>query len=148
MTQKKRKFAGRCHCGNIEIVFETARTPEELGVRSCTCSFCARHGAITTTDPEGGASFVARDRDKLNRYRFGLKTADFLVCGVCGVYVGAVFADGERSYATLNVNAFEERGVFPRVPEFASYDHETEGERRARRVARWTPVLTFDEGVG
>ena len=77
------RFAGRCHCGNIRFVFETAKTPGQLGVRACDCSFCTRHGARTTTDSQGGASFIVRDAAKLNRYRFGLRTADFLVCAAC-----------------------------------------------------------------
>ena len=142
------RFAGRCHCGNVGFVFETAKTPEQLGVRACDCSFCTRHGARTTTDPEGNLRFVVRDAAKLNRYRFGLRTADFLVCAACGVYVGAVFDEGDGAYATLNVNALEERGAFPEEAAPARYGHETEGKRRVRRKEKWTPVVRFEQNAG
>lgn len=137
------KFSGRCHCGNIRLIFETAKTPQQLGVRACTCSFCTRHGARTTTDPQGSVRITVRDSTKLNRCRFGLRTADFLVCAECGVYPGAIFADGDRLYATLNINAFDECQSFPEESSPASYDHETEAERRERRKSGWTPVTAF-----
>jgi hypothetical protein len=34
---------------------------------------------------------------KLLRYRFGLKTADFLVCENCGIYMAAVISTGDSS---------------------------------------------------
>jgi hypothetical protein len=138
-----RKFSGRCHCGNIEVIFETEKSPEQLGVRACMCAFCTRHGARTTTDPQGSARITVRDSAKLNRYRFGLRITDFLVCAECGVYPGAIFADGGRLYATLNINTFDERQSFPEESLPASYDHETETERRERRKAAWTPVAVF-----
>lgn len=140
------RFTGRCHCGNIEFAFETEKTPEQLDVRACDCSFCTRHGARTTTDPRGGVSFTVRDGVRLNRYRFGLRTADFLICAECGVYVGAVFEDGDGAFATLNVNAFDEREAFPKEAVPASYDHETEEVRRVRRREKWTPVRRFAAG--
>jgi hypothetical protein len=140
-------FTGRCHCGNVRFVFETAKAPEQLGVRACDCSFCTRHGGRTTTDPRGSVRFTIQDGGKLNRYRFGLRTADFLVCGVCGVYLGAVFAEGHMAYATVNVNSFDEGEAFPKEAALSvNYDHETEEERRARRRVRWTPVVDFAEG--
>src|SRR5918997_5262358 len=102
-------FTGGCHCGNISFAFETEKTTSQLDVRACDCSFCTRHGGRTTTDPQGSVRFTVRDRAKLNRYRFGLRTADFLICAECGAYVGAVISEDGRAYATLNVNVFDER---------------------------------------
>lgn len=133
-----RSFSGHCHCRNILVKFETT-TPEELSVRACTCSFCIRHGAHSTTDPEGRVQIIVRDSTKLNRYRFGLNTADFLVCRECGVYVGAIYTEGDKSYATINVNNLEALAAFGQ-PQPVSYEHETETERRARRKTKWTPA--------
>ncbi len=36
---------GRCHCGNISLVYETAVAPAATEVRACACGFCGRHGA-------------------------------------------------------------------------------------------------------
>ena len=142
-------FNGSCHCGNIAFVFETEKTPDQLGVRACDCSFCTRHGGRTTTDPQGSVRFTVRDGARLNRYRFGLRTADFLVCAECGVYVGVVMPDGDRSYVTLNVNAFDERDAFPEDATSVNYDDETKEGRMQRRRANWTPVADFvEDGLG
>jgi hypothetical protein len=134
-------LAGSCHCGNLEVVFEPSRPPEELPVRACACSFCRAHGARTTTDPHGRVGLRARDQGQLLRYRFAQRTADFLVCRGCGVYVAAVLeTDDGRLVATLNVNVLVERGRFASEAP-VDYDGESEAARRARRAAGWTPVV-------
>jgi len=60
-------------------VFESDLAPDQIGVR--------KHGARTITDPKGCMKITVRAAENLIRYRFGLKTADYLVCGRCGVYV-------------------------------------------------------------
>ena len=74
------------------------------------------------------------------RYRFGLETADFLVCRRCGVYLGAVMPVGDGAVATLNVNSFDPPHPFEREGVAMDYGRESEAERRARRAARWTPA--------
>ncbi len=132
-------YAGGCHCGAVTVRFESPATAENLPVRACGCSFCRSHGARTMTDPDGSARIAAR-RDALKRYRFGLKTADFLVCGDCGVYVGAYFDDDPNGFATLNVNAFADRARFTQEATHADYDQEDAASRTARRRVRWTPA--------
>ena len=83
----KRRSPGRCHCGNLELALETSLRPEELSLRADTCSFCRRHGARTTSDPSGHVVITVHHPEQLLRYRFGLRTADFLVCTRCGIYV-------------------------------------------------------------
>jgi hypothetical protein len=86
--------------------------------------------------------FYLREPQALQRYRFAQGSAQFLVCTVCGVYIGAVIEDARGMYATLNLNsmmtAVEDLG--DAVPVF--YDSEDRDERIARRVSRWTPVST------
>ncbi len=139
-------FRGRCHCGNVEVTFETGQSAAELPLRACACSFCRAHAARCTSDPDGSVSIAVRDADRLGRYRFGLKTADFLVCTACGVYLGAVLDEGEKSWAILNVNAFDDAPAFVQQAAVADYDNEPDGGRRARRRANWTPVKEFTEG--
>jgi hypothetical protein len=134
------RVAGGCHCGNLELTFETGRGPAELTVRACGCSFCRRHGVRTVSDPQGRIEFVVHDPAQLNRYRFGLGTAEFLVCRICGVYVGAVMAAMGSAYAIANVNALETPEVFGTAAVPVSYDGESAAERQARRQARWTPA--------
>jgi hypothetical protein len=131
-------FSGRCHCGNLALTFTTARPAGELMPRCCMCAFCRRHGARCVSDPAGNVAIVAHEPDLLIRYRFGLRTADFLVCGRCGTYMGAVMAAGDALVATINVNSFDPPLQGEGVP--MRYDAETEPERRARRAAHWTPA--------
>jgi hypothetical protein len=89
------------------------------------------------SDPSGSVRIHA---ESLTRYRFASKAADYLICGTCGVYVGAVATIGGRSYATLNLNAFDDPH-----PEVAaspvSYAGETAEAKEARRLERWTPAV-------
>ncbi len=134
------RFEGGCHCGNLGFVFEASAPLEVLGLRACQCSFCRAHGARTTSDPNGTIRVSVRDESKLSRYRFGLKTADFLVCSACGVYIGAVMQDGDHRWMTVNANTFRQppRSDFSVSP--MDFQAEDVPARRLRRKARWTPV--------
>lgn len=140
-------FHGRCHCGNVEFIFETGLTAEQLPLRACACSFCSSNGARTTSDPKGCVKITVHDSNLLIRYRFGLKTADFLVCGRCGVYLGAVLTAGDKAYATVNINTFDSLESFRQKPLTVTYDGETEVGWRVRREANWTPVTALDEDL-
>jgi hypothetical protein len=131
---------GGCHCGNIAYTFAVSAPLEELGLRTCMCSFCRIHGARTTSDPNGRIELAVRDPKKLRRYRFGLKTADFYICDECGAFVGAVMTEGGKSWMTVNANTFKPPPPldFPAAPnDFGGED--TKG-RTDRRKARWTPL--------
>jgi hypothetical protein len=140
------RFQGRCHCGNVEVGFETARPPESLGLRECTCTFCRRHGATSVTDPAGALEVRLRDPGEVSRYRFGLRTADFLVCRTCGVYVAAVCTIDGATYATLNANTLDARASFTQRPVPVNLDAETAAERIARRRRVWTPAVVREGG--
>jgi hypothetical protein len=134
------EFAGRCHCGAVEITFTTRRAVGELPLRACQCSFCRKHGARTTSDPDGWLEIRAAEREALARYKFGLGTADYLVCRRCGVYVAAVMEEAGKSVAIVNVNALIEAAAFDRAATPMVYDREDEAGRRARRRKLWTPA--------
>lgn len=136
-------FSGRCHCGNLEVSFETALGAEDLPSRACDCSFCVGHGVQATSDPKGHVTIRVRNAAALNRYRFGLRTADFLICRSCGIYVGAVLTDGDLAWATINRNVIPELQDVGREPTRASYGNETESARRRRRRERWTPAVVI-----
>jgi hypothetical protein len=138
------QLTGGCHCGHLELTFKTRRQPGELTVRACGCSFCRRHGARTISDPRGRVEFIVHDPSQLNRYRFGLGTAEFLICRTCGVYVGAVMVDAGTTHATLNINALATPGVFTQSALPVSYDPESTAGRRTRRRARWTPAAVVE----
>jgi hypothetical protein len=135
------RIVGGCHCGNISFVFEASAGLDALGLRACQCSFCRGHGARTTSDPNGAISLRVRDESKLQRYRFGLKTADFLICRDCGVFVAAVMEEDGRRYATVNANAFQPPPRHDLAGSANDFGGEDAGGRTARRTARWTPVM-------
>ncbi len=142
MTVHRFDLAG-CHCGTLSFVFEATAPLESLGLRACMCSFCRAHGARNTSDPKGSIRIVVRDGGQFERYRFGLKTADFLICRACGVYIGAHLPHPDGGWFTVNVNAFHDRPPldFPLMPHV--FDAEDVNARVSRREDRWTPVVEF-----
>ncbi|MSQ18238.1 MAG: aldehyde-activating protein [Betaproteobacteria bacterium] len=132
---------GSCHCGNIRVLYRTAVAPEEARPRACQCTFCRKHNTRAISDPGGTLAITVDDQGALNRYRFGLGAAEFLICRTCGVYVAAFMADphDDQGYATLMANVLEAQGRYPEAAPTV-YDNEDEAGRRARRRQRWTPA--------
>jgi hypothetical protein len=121
---------------------ESDRTPLELGLRADNCSFCVRHQAIFTSDPGGQLTITVRDPNFVARYRFGTRTADFVLCRACGVFVAAMM--DEPPIAVVNVNVLDARTDFLKGElKVGSFDGESVEERLVRRKARWTPVVAF-----
>ena len=140
MNHELHSFRGSCHCGCIGVDSSLSWPAEVAPVRSCDCSFCRSHGARTVTDPGGCVVFHFDDTQQVQRYRFAFKTADFLICKNCGVYVGAIARSDDRLRATLNVNVLAARSLFDPNPPSVSYDGETADARLARRAKCWTPA--------
>ena len=136
-------YNGGCHCGALNVTFETRQAPASLQRRACQCSFCRAHGVVSISDPDGALRIDGK-AEALVRYRFGLKTADFLICARCGVYVGSVFSEGEDMWAVVNANALHERASFSAPIQPVEYDNETVSSRGERRKHRWTPVEVFN----
>ncbi|BCM18121.1 GFA family protein [Mesorhizobium sp. J8] len=132
--------SGGCHCGNIRLSFSTALDPAALEIRACQCSFCIRHGSRAAADPNGRLVVSVADRERLQVYRFGLRTADYLVCRDCGVYVAAIAGEGSDATAVVIVNALDDRERFSREPIAVRFDAETREQRLARRRRNWMPV--------
>lgn len=147
----KNVFSGACHCGNLVVELEATRPAAELPVRTCGCTFCARHQPRYTSDPQGQLRFRMRDETKLSRYRFGLRLADFLICRECGVFVGA-FEPGAASTtgrAVVNFNVFGATAAqFTAASTRMDYDTEDAAARTARRAKAWTPATLSPERVG
>lgn len=129
---------GGCHCGALRYALETALPLAALPLRACQCSFCRAHGARSTSDPSGTVRYEIQVEPL--RYRFGLKTADFLICSRCGSYLGATFEDAGRTWTVLNANTLDGVAALTQPPTPVDYSGEDETARRARRRARWTPV--------
>jgi hypothetical protein len=137
------QLAGHCHCGAIRVVMDTPHAPDALPLRACQCSFCRRRCAETTSDPEGHLHIEAAP-GCVNRYRFGLKSSDFLICEECGTYVAALVESEAGLVGVLNVRGVGLPGFEGREPQPMNYDDETVAERLARRKARWTPAVLVE----
>ena len=136
----ERSYGGSCHCEAIGFAYSTEVPPDQWSIRACQCAFWRARDALSTSDPAGRLTFRAADPGMLQRYRFALKTADFLLCRNCGVYIGAVIETPGGRFGIVNTHALTPvpgniAGVAP-----ISYDGEDKGGRVARREERWTPV--------
>lgn len=136
-------YEGACHCGRVTVAFETAIPPAETEVRACQCSFCRMHGSLAVSDPGGSLLFREQEPGAIRRYTFGLKTADYMLCGTCGAYMGAVMrvADGQ-AFGIVNTRVLARQRDFGQTPKAADYDSEDVAQRTARRRARWTPLAS------
>ena len=140
MSRSMTTLTGGCHCGNMKVAFETSRDPRDLPLRACQCSFCRRHGAVHTSDPEGRLVVDVGQPERLQRYRFALGITDFLICRTCGTYVAAVTELEGRSLGVLNVIVLDEREPFARPPTPMEFGPERVEDREARRAKAWMPV--------
>lgn len=134
------QYEGSCHCGAIGFTYRTEKDPGEWSIRACQCSFCRAHDALSSSDPGGQIDFTAARPELLRKYRFGLKTADFLLCSECGVYIGALIETGSGAFGIINVHALRDAPANLATTAPISYDDEDIGGRVARREDRWTPV--------
>lgn len=136
-------LAGHCHCGAIRVELEPGRPVGDLALRACQCGFCRRHGARTTSDPKSVLHIEAAP-GALERYRFGRRVAEILLCADCGCYIASTIEADGRLLATLNVTGVDLPAFAGRVAEPAHYDDETDEARLARRKARWTPTVLVE----
>lgn len=136
----RESYEAACHCGAISCTYTTAIPPQQWSIRACQCSFCRAHDALSSSDPGGRLTFRSNDPDMLQRYRFGLKTADFLLCRNCGVYLGAVIETDAGRFGIVNTHALSPAPEDIADVAAISYDGEETDARISRREERWTPV--------
>jgi hypothetical protein len=137
---------GKCHCGNISFTLTWEPEPETIPARVCTCSFCAKHGGVWTSKPDGGLEIRVMEPALVSEYAFGTRTAQFHICTRCGVAPVVTSRIDKRLYAVVSVNAFE--GVDPamlnRTP--MNFQSEEEGTRLARRKRTWIANVSYAKG--
>jgi hypothetical protein len=134
------EIRGQCHCGRVKVRVRLSQTPDTLQLRACQCSFCRRQGAVTFADPRGHAVIEAPAPDALQRYRFALKTADYLICAECGTYIGVLLDAGGAHLATINAAGLDLAPFRGREPTPVDYSAEGFEERMRRRLAAWMPA--------
>jgi hypothetical protein len=136
------KYEGACHCGVLSYHYLSESSGSQWAVRACQCSFCRSHAVLTISDPAGLLSFRAAEESILQRYRFGARTADFLICRRCGVYVGASTAATSARFGLINIRTLQPFPLELRLPIMMNYEGESAAMRLARREARWTPLAS------
>ena len=136
----KSEFQGSCHCGTIGYRYRTDVAPDQWSIRACQCRFCRAHDALSASDPSGFVEFTVADPKFLNRYRFGLRTADFLLCRECGVYIGALIETENGQFGIINTHALLQTPGTLAATEPINYDSEDVAGRVSRREVRWTPA--------
>jgi hypothetical protein len=137
---------GGCHCGNLQVKLRLSKEPEQMAIRTCTCSFCRAHAPRMMSDTKGSFEISAADWTTVRYYRFGTRTCDFLLCGRCGVFIAAV-TEAPSPRAVVNVNCLEERARFSGVPALHNFDGETAEARQARHNANWMPASLRRETI-
>lgn len=135
-------YRGHCHCQALGFEYLIDTPPEQWKIRACQCRFCRQHDALSASDPDAELRFAADSGDHLRRYRFGLKTADFLLCRNCGVYIGAVIETAAGRFGIINTHALDDPAPTMASPVPMDYDGEVTGDRVDRRERVWTPVTT------
>lgn len=132
-------YRGSCHCGAVSAEYETG---EPVSLRQDGCGFCSSRGVKSASDPNGRLTLVSQL--ELIRYRFGHRTADFLVCPTCGTYVATQMEGPRGPVGVLNVVGLAISELKDETATLASLEGETVDERIQRRLSRWTP-MTLEE---
>ena len=128
-------YRGACHCGVVSAEYETN---EPVRLRQDGCGFCSSRGVKSASDPEGRLALTASKR--LTRYRFGHKTADFLICPECGTYVATHMESPRGPIGVINVVGLNMAELKHLPATLTSLEGESTEERLARRISRWTPM--------
>jgi hypothetical protein len=135
-------YRGSCHCGAVSFLLKSSKSPEEFAVRSCQCGFCRSQSASWTSDPEG--ELEVRISGPVHRYRFGTKSADFLVCTTCGLTPAVVSVSGGKLLGVVRANLFESAEAFLSGARPIEFDEESPQTRLARRSRSWTPATLIE----
>ena len=141
-------ISGGCHCGNISFALTWAPDPVAIPARACSCSFCVKHGGVWTSCPTGALKVTVRDPSLVSKYAFGTKTAEFHVCSRCGIVPVVTSRIGDRLYAVVSVNSFEDVDPALLRRSSTSFDGEDREDRLARRRRIWIGDVEFVEGAG
>jgi len=102
------RLTGTCHCGNIYFELTLTSAPGTYQPRVCDCIFCHKHGASYVSDPQGSLRFHIHDECHFGKYRQGSRTADCLVCQICGVLVGITYVNEGQRFGTVNIRAIND----------------------------------------
>ena len=135
-------LTGSCHCGNLSY---SIQWPDGAAIpaRVDGCAFCKAHAAAWTSHRDAELIATVRIPSRMNKYRFGTRTADFYICTQCGVVPWVISEIENRLYAVVNVNTFTNFDPASLARTAGSFDGEEVGDRLARRARNWIPKVTI-----
>jgi len=142
-----RTIHGACHCGNIRFRFGWPLAEHEIPVRACGCDFCTKHHGVYTSHPEATLEVEILDESEVSNYRFGTKTADFVVCARCGVLPVVTSVIDNNLFAVVNVNTFDDVDRAHLMPKSTNFGGESVESRLARRQGSWIPNVIVSYGA-
>lgn len=135
------ELRGSCHCGNVEFTLFTEKNVDGFTPRRCSCSMCRRHGASYVSDPNARLALSYRDGSLLSVYRFGHRTAQWIICSRCGVLTAVLCEIEGRLRAVARAEAMVEHAFFG--PEVSTdFEPESVAERLERRARTWIGTVT------
>ena len=134
-------LTGGCHCQNITFQLDW---PEEVMVaRRCSCTFCQKHSAAWSSHAESQLVISIADDADVSRYEMGTKTAEFLVCSVCGIVPIAISEIDENLHAVFNVATLDENTELQASETKTNFDGENQKGRLLRRQQNWISEVRF-----
>jgi hypothetical protein len=136
-----RELRGSCHCGDVDFTLVTNKDVDAFVPRRCSCSMCRRHGASYISDPNARLELRYRDGSQLSLYRFGQRTARWVICSRCGVLTAVLCEIEGRLRAVVRVQAMVEHS-FPRPEVATNFDSESVKVRLQRRAKTWIGSVT------
>ncbi len=86
---------------------------------------------------------MIKQDESVQRYQFGTRTADFLICKNCGVIPVVTCEIDNQIYAVININSLEKVGDFNRHSQEADFDRESTQNRLQRRKKNWIGKVTI-----
>jgi len=134
---------GGCHCGNISYRYEVNKLLREISVRACTCTFCTKHGAIYTSDPEGKISIKIKAKENIKKYQFASKCTEFIFCGICGVMPLSVTEIDGNIFALINIKT-SNKELLDLPVQIIDFGKELIEESIKRRKSKWISIV---EGI-
>lgn len=134
-------YVGGCECGLIRLQLALSLPLESHIARVCGCSFCSKYKPRYVSDPKGLVSVKVSDWDHIDVHRFGFRTADFLICSGCQVFVAATCKIETDVFAVTNINCLEKRMPDSFRTSRVNFESEESGERLNRRKLTWTPAV-------
>jgi hypothetical protein len=129
---------GSCHCG--AVTFTVALTDGLATARRCTCSLCARRGAVAVSAPLDGITILT-GADRLTTYRFNTGTAAHHFCCTCGIYTHHTRRSNPHQIG-VNLACLDGQTPFlPAVPVLDGQAHPTDtGQVRVAGTLHFIPA--------